>query len=117
VYRTETNCKPCDKFSDCFPFLCANGIDALIRQLDVSNNQLFGQIPDCWSNFKSLAYLDLSPTSMGSLVDLQALLLRNNSLTEEIPFTVMNCTELVMLDVRENRLEGHIPFQERLHLK
>jgi hypothetical protein len=47
---------------------------------------------------------------MGSLVELQALLLRNNSLTEESPFSIMNCTKLVMLDLRENRLEGHIPY-------
>ncbi|GAU42057.1 hypothetical protein TSUD_288580 [Trifolium subterraneum] len=107
-----------NKFSDSLPFLCANGTDAMLGKFDLSNNQLFGQIPDCWSNFKFLAYVDLShnnfsgkiPTSMGSLVELQALLLRNNSLTEEIPFSLMNCTKLVMLDLRENRLEGRIPY-------
>jgi len=107
-----------NKFSDSLPFLCTNGIDAMLGQFDLSNNQLSGQIPDCWSNFKSLAYLDLShnnfsgkiPSSMGSLVGLQALLLRNNSLTEEIPVSLMNCIQLVMLDFRENRLEGLIPY-------
>ncbi|KEH25984.1 LRR receptor-like kinase [Medicago truncatula] len=107
-----------NKFSDSLPFLCANGIDAVLGQFDLPNNQLSGQIPDCWSNFKSLAYLDLSqnnfsgkiPTSMGSLVELQALLLRNNSLTGEIPFSLMNCTKLIMLDLKENRLDGLIPY-------
>ncbi|RHN51146.1 putative non-specific serine/threonine protein kinase, Polygalacturonase [Medicago truncatula] len=107
-----------NKFSDSLPFLCKNGIDAVLGQFDLSNNQLSGRIPNCWSNFKSLVYVDLSsnnfsgkiPTSMGSLVELQAFLLRNNNLTGEIPFSLMNCTKLVMLDLRDNRLEGHIPY-------
>ncbi|KEH25977.1 receptor-like protein EIX2 [Medicago truncatula] len=107
-----------NKFSDSRSFLCANVIDEMLAQFDVSNNQLSGRIPDCWSNFKSLVYVDLShnnfsgmiPTSMGSLVKLRALLLRNNSLTEQIPSSLMNCTKLVMLDMRDNRLEGVIPY-------
>jgi len=107
-----------NKFSDSRPFLCANGIDAMLVQVDLSNNQLSGRIPDCWSNFMSLAYVDLShnnfsgkiPNSMGSLVELQALILRNNSLTGEIPFSLMNCTKLVMLDLGNNRLQGLIPY-------
>ncbi|KEH25989.1 receptor-like protein, putative [Medicago truncatula] len=114
-----------NKFSDSRPFLCANGIDAMLGQVDLSNNQLSGQIPNCWSNFKSLAYVDLShnnfsgkiPTSMGSLVKLQALLLTNNSLIGEIPFSLMNCTKLVMLDLRENRLQGLIPYWIGIELK
>jgi len=107
-----------NKFSNCLPFFCGNGINGMLRKCDLSNNQLSGRIPDCWSNFKALVYVDLShnnfsgkiPTSIGSLVELQALLLRNNNLTEEIPSSLMNCTKLLMLDMRENRLEGHIPY-------
>ncbi|KEH25922.1 receptor-like protein [Medicago truncatula] len=107
-----------NKFSDSRPFLCANGRDIMLRQLDLSNNKFSGGIPNCWSNFKSLVYVDLShnnfswkiPTSMGSLVELQALILRKNILTEEIPVSLMNCTKLVMLDLRENRLKGLIPY-------
>jgi Leucine-rich repeat (LRR) protein len=114
-----------NKFSDSHPFLCAYGIDVTLGQFDLSNNRLSDEIPDCWSNFKSLAYLDLShnnfsgkiPTSMGSLVQLQALVLRNNNLTKGIPFTLMNCTKLVMLDLRENRLEGLIPYWIGTELK
>jgi len=106
-----------NKFSDFSSFICANGTVEALGQLDLSNNQLSGQIPDCWNHFKSLAYLDLShnnfsgmiPTSMGSLVELQALLLRNNSLTKEIPFSLRNCIKIVMLDLGENRLSGPIP--------
>ncbi|KAG4380437.1 hypothetical protein GLYMA_16G175000v4 [Glycine max] len=49
------------------------------------------------------------PTSMGSLLHLQALLLRNNNLTDEIPISLRSCTNLVMLDISENRLSGLIP--------
>ncbi|KAL2967167.1 hypothetical protein AAZX31_16G160300 [Glycine max] len=106
-----------NKFSDSLSFFCANGTDETLYQLDLSNNQFSGKIPDCWSHFKSLSYLDLShnnfsgriPTSMGSLLRLQALLLRNNNLTDEIPFSLRSCTNLVMLDIAENRLSGLIP--------
>ncbi|WVZ15265.1 hypothetical protein V8G54_012831 [Vigna mungo] len=106
-----------NKFSDFSSFLRANGTVEALGQLDLSNNQLSEQIPDCWNHLKSLAYLDLShnnfsgmiPTSMGSLVELQALLLRNNSLTKEIPFSLRNCIKLVMFDLGDNRLSGSIP--------
>ncbi|CAJ1952944.1 unnamed protein product [Sphenostylis stenocarpa] len=106
-----------NKFSDFHSFLCANGTIQTLYQLDLSNNQFSGQIPDCWNNFESLAYLDLShnnfsgkvPTSMGSLLDLQALFLRNNSLVGGIHFSLRNCTKLVMLDMSEIKLSGSIP--------
>ncbi|KAK7364394.1 hypothetical protein VNO80_13013 [Phaseolus coccineus] len=106
-----------NKFSDSILFSCSNGTIESLYQLDLSHNQLSGQIPDCWSHFKSLTYLDMShnkfsgkvPTSMGSLFDLQALLLRNNNLTNEIPFSMRSCTKLVMLDLAENKLTGPFP--------
>jgi len=49
-----------NNFSDSLSFLCASDPEEALYQLDISNNQLFGQIPDCWSHFKSLTYLDLS---------------------------------------------------------
>ncbi|XP_027924073.1 receptor-like protein EIX1 [Vigna unguiculata] len=106
-----------NKFSSSSLFLCLNGTIETLYQLDLSNNRLSGQIPDCWSHFKSLTYLDLSynnfsgkiPTSMGSLFDLQALLLRNNNLTSGIPLSLRSCTKLVMLDMAENKLSGIFP--------
>ncbi|WVZ14441.1 hypothetical protein V8G54_012007 [Vigna mungo] len=106
-----------NNFSDPLSFLCGDGTIQDLYYLDLSYNQLFGQIPDCWRQFNSLVYLDLShnnfsgkiPTSIGSLLDLQALRLRNNNLVEEIPFSLRNCTELVMLDLSQNKLSGSIP--------
>ncbi|KAL4317640.1 receptor-like protein 12 [Arachis ipaensis] len=106
-----------NKFSDVTSFVCANDTAERLGQLDISNNYLSGQIPDCWENFKSLVYIDVSnnnfsgqvPTSMGSVVELRVLILRNNSLTGELPFSMKHCKNLVMLDAGENKLSGIIP--------
>lgn len=45
---------------------------------------------------------------MGTLVNLEALVLRNNNLIGELPLTLKNCTRLVILDVSENLLSGPI---------
>ncbi|KOM55200.1 hypothetical protein LR48_Vigan10g109200 [Vigna angularis] len=106
-----------NKFSNPLSFLCGENAISVQVVLDISYNQLSGDIPDCWKKINSLVYLDLSynnfsgkiPTSMGWLLDLQALLLRNNNLIEGIPLSIRNCTELVMLDLSENKLSGSIP--------
>ncbi|XP_014501057.1 receptor-like protein 12 [Vigna radiata var. radiata] len=106
-----------NKFSGSLSFLCVGDPIGILYQLDLSNNNLSGQIPDCWSHFKSLAFMDLSqnqlsgkiPTSVGSLHDLRALFLRNNNLIGDIPFSLRHCTKLVMIDIAENNLSGSIP--------
>ncbi|XP_076930756.1 receptor-like protein EIX1 [Bidens hawaiensis] len=88
-----------------------------IIRIDLSNNQLSGELPDCWMNLTSLYYLNLEnnnfsgkiPTSMGSLSYLEMLSLRSNSLTGELPSSLKNCTMLALLDVGENSLSGRIP--------
>ncbi|XP_057761113.1 receptor-like protein EIX2 [Arachis stenosperma] len=106
-----------NKFSDLALFVCTNDTAERLGQLDISNNIFSGQIPNCWSNFKSLAYIDVSsnnfsgqvPSSMGLAVKLHVLILRNNSLTGGLPISLKNCTNLVMLDAGDNRLSGIIP--------
>ncbi|RDX73730.1 LRR receptor-like serine/threonine-protein kinase GSO1, partial [Mucuna pruriens] len=107
-----------NKFSDLFSFLCGEQSTAAnLATLDLSRNQIKGQLPDCWKSVNSLLFLDLSnnkmsgkiPMSMGSLVKLEALVLRNNSLTGQLPSTLKNCSNLIMLDVSENMLSGPIP--------
>ncbi|WVZ14847.1 hypothetical protein V8G54_012413 [Vigna mungo] len=106
-----------NKFSNSSWFLCSGGVDETLYRLDLSNNMFSGQIPDCWTHFKSLAYLNMSqnkfigeiPSSMGSLLKLQVLLLRSNNLIGKIPSILKNCTQLVMVDIAENRLSGSIP--------
>ncbi|XP_020999686.2 receptor-like protein EIX2 [Arachis duranensis] len=106
-----------NKFSDLALFVCTNDTAERLGQLDISNNIFSGQIPNCWSNFKSLAYIDVSsnnfsgqvPSSMGLVVKLHVLILRNNSFTGGLPISLKNCTNLVMLDAGDNRLSGIIP--------
>ncbi|KAK7364461.1 hypothetical protein VNO80_13141 [Phaseolus coccineus] len=47
--------------------------------------------------------------SMGALVKLEALVLLNNSLMGELPSSLKNCNNLIMLEVIENMLSGPIP--------
>ncbi|XP_014499120.1 receptor-like protein 12 [Vigna radiata var. radiata] len=103
-----------NKFSD---FSCGNVTAANLATLDLSNNQIKGQLPDCWKSTNRLLFLDLSsnelsgklPNSMGTLVNLEALVLRNNSLMGELPSSLKNCKNLIMLDVSENMISGPIP--------
>ncbi|KAL5173547.1 Receptor-like protein EIX2 [Glycine soja] len=106
-----------NKFSDLFSLLCDTSIAVYLSTLDLSNNHIKGQLPDCWKSLNSLLFLDLSnnrlsgniPLSMGTLVKLEALVLRNNSLEGEMPSTLKNCNNLMLLDVGENLLSGPIP--------
>ncbi|KAL5572604.1 hypothetical protein UlMin_022201 [Ulmus minor] len=85
--------------------------------LDISNNQLLGELPDCWSPFHDLVILVLTnnslsgkiPFSFGSLTSIESLHLGENNLTEELPSSLKNCTGLRVLDVGENKLLGPIP--------
>jgi len=106
-----------NNFSDPFSFLCGNVTAANLATLDLSDNQIKGQLPDCWKSVDRLLFLDLTsnqfsgkiPISMGTLVKLEALVLRNNSLMGELPSSLKNCNNLIMMDVSDNMLSGSIP--------
>ncbi|KAL2334892.1 hypothetical protein Fmac_016105 [Flemingia macrophylla] len=92
-----------NKFSDLISFLCDQSKTASMAILDLSNNHLKGQLPDCWKSVNKLLVLDLSnnklsgkiPTSMGALFKLEELVLKNNNLMGELPPTLKNCSKLV----------------------
>ncbi|WVZ15182.1 hypothetical protein V8G54_012748 [Vigna mungo] len=73
-----------------------------VMTMNISNNNLQGTIPNVSSTYVSTSMY------LGSN-QLEVLLLRNNNLVEGIPFSIRNCTWLVMLDLSENKLLGYIP--------
>ena len=99
-----------NKFSDLNTLLCGNRLPKNMFTLDLSNNEIAGQLPECWEHLSSLQFLDLRnnklsgkiPQSMGSPVNLQALVLRNNNFIGELPLTLKNCSRLTLLDVSKN---------------
>lgn len=103
-------------FSGSISFIC-RVFNSQIVLLDLSDNQLSGELPNCWDNSRNLAFLNLNnnyfdgeiPHGLGSLRSLETLQLRGNNLSGQIPPTLKNCTNLLLIDVGGNKLEGMIP--------
>ncbi|XP_062102298.1 receptor-like protein EIX2 [Humulus lupulus] len=99
------------------PLFCTS-FNGTVQFLDLSNNQIFGSLPDCWFRLQNLEVLYLNnnrlsgviPNSIASLYKIHTLILRNNNLSGTLPSSIKNCTQLVFLDVGENNLEGTIPM-------
>ncbi|PON42108.1 Leucine-rich repeat domain containing protein [Parasponia andersonii] len=105
-----------NRFSD-LNSVCQNTTNDYLIFLDVSYNQLSGELPDCWSNMSSLRILILSnneltgklPVSIGFLDRIQTMHFDNNNLTGELPSSLTNCKDLMVFDVGENGFTGPIP--------
>ncbi|KAL6320596.1 hypothetical protein AAG906_008596 [Vitis piasezkii] len=88
-----------------------------LEALDLSNNDLSGELPLCWKSWQSLTNVNLGnnnfsgkiPDSVGSLFSLKALHLQNNGLSGSIPSSLRDCTSLGLLDLSGNKLLGNIP--------
>ncbi|RVX01978.1 LRR receptor-like serine/threonine-protein kinase FLS2 [Vitis vinifera] len=99
-------------------FLCQklNGRSKL-EALDLSNNDLSGELPLCWKSWQSLTHVNLGnnhfsgkiPDSISSLFSLKALHLQNNGLFGSIPSSLRDCTSLGLLDLSGNKLLGNVP--------
>ncbi|GFP99308.1 receptor-like protein 12 [Phtheirospermum japonicum] len=103
-------------FTGSISFLCESQNDDL-GLLDLSDNQLEGELPNCWENMTQLYFLNLAnnsfsgeiPNALGSLSDLRTLHLSNNNLSGELPPTLKNCKSLYLIDIGGNKLTGHVP--------
>ncbi|XP_042977940.1 receptor-like protein EIX2 isoform X5 [Carya illinoinensis] len=89
----------------------------LPESIDLSNNKLSGELPDCWMHVYGLINLNLANNnfygkishSMGSLVSLEFLHLSNNSFVGNLPSSLQNCSYLTTIDMGENNLSGMVP--------
>uniref|UniRef100_A0A5B7CAL4 Leucine-rich repeat-containing N-terminal plant-type domain-containing protein n=1 Tax=Davidia involucrata TaxID=16924 RepID=A0A5B7CAL4_DAVIN len=106
-------------------FLCdvKDGPYDQLEVLNLGENLLSGEIPNCWMNWPSLRVINLRnnnltgsiPNSIGLLGQLLSLHLRNNRLSGPLPLALQNCTDLWLLDLAENEFGGSIPaWQEGL---
>uniref|UniRef100_M1C3X3 EIX receptor 1 n=1 Tax=Solanum tuberosum TaxID=4113 RepID=M1C3X3_SOLTU len=85
--------------------------------LDLSDNLLSGEIPDCWALMYTLMVLNLAnnhisgsiPYSLCSSTSLGSLYVRNNNLSGQFPASLKNCQSLKVLDLGRNILSGNIP--------
>ncbi|PSR98805.1 Receptor-like protein [Actinidia chinensis var. chinensis] len=110
-------------FSGSISLICTS-VGVQLRYLELSNNQLSGELPDCWDMFEFLSVINLAnnnfsgklPNSMGSLNNLQALQLRNNSFHGELPPSLKNCENVRFIDLGRNRFTGKIQAWIGMHL-
>ncbi|KAJ7525075.1 hypothetical protein O6H91_17G035300 [Diphasiastrum complanatum] len=93
--------------------------------LDLSENHLFGVLPEGLGNVTSLKNLFVSgnhitgniPRSIGKLGQLFSLDLSDNALSGSIPVEISKCQSLSSLDLSRNQLTGKIPPElERLQV-
>ncbi|XP_043721192.1 receptor-like protein EIX1 [Telopea speciosissima] len=85
--------------------------------LVLSNNNLGGELPNCWKDMNYLMVLDLGnnnlsgkiPQSIGQLSLLEYLLLSSNNFHGKLPSSLRKCTSLRSLDLSRNGFTGNIP--------
>ncbi|XP_074284144.1 receptor-like protein EIX2 [Silene latifolia] len=93
-----------------------------VKYIDLSGNELRGEIPYRISTLYGLESLDLSnnklsgniPFEIGNLTALELLDLSNNNLTGEIPASLAKVTTLDVMNVSNNKLSGEIPVSTQL---
>ncbi|XP_024165546.1 receptor-like protein EIX2 [Rosa chinensis] len=103
-----------NKFSGDLSSICSTQAPELLI-LDLSDNLLSGELPNCWVQFQGLVALNLAnnsfsgkiPSSFGSLKSLYQLQLQRNNFSGELP-SLENCTELAFVDLGFNNLSGKI---------
>ncbi|CAA0824297.1 disease resistance family protein / LRR family protein [Striga hermonthica] len=103
---------------DLSEFLCNTSTNSGLQNLNLGENSLSGELPDCFVKWQSLRALNLGhnqlsgriPDSIGFLSSLASLNLYGNNFSGHIPSSLQNCTNLVKIDFSYNNLGGDIPI-------
>ncbi|CAO2840479.1 unnamed protein product [Amaranthus hypochondriacus] len=93
-----------------------------LKGIDISDNELVGQIPQEVATLTGLVFLNLSRNHLvgsitkqiGQLKSLEFLDLSNNYLSGVIPISLAQVTYLGILDLSNNNLSGKIPIGTQL---
>jgi len=94
---------------------------SLMTIIDMSSNQLTGNIPFQMGELSQLRSLNLSnnfligpiPNSFQNLKNMESLDLSNNKLSGRIPFEFVEMTSLSVFSVAYNNLSGRVPFERQ----
>jgi len=94
----------------------------LLKSVDISSNELTGEIPKELGYLVGLVSLNLSrnnlsgeiPREIGNLDSLEFLDLSRNHFSGKIPSTLANIDRLAVLDLSNNNLSGRIPWGRQL---
>ncbi|XP_028775903.1 receptor-like protein EIX1 [Neltuma alba] len=94
----------------------------LITSIDLSSNELCGEIPSEITSLKGLHFLNLSnnllsgkiPKNIGNMESLESMELSKNELCGEIPSSMSNLNFLNKLNLSSNNLIGKIPTSTQL---
>ncbi|KAJ1413970.1 Leucine-rich repeat [Sesbania bispinosa] len=109
-------------FSGSLSSYCASSPLSL-TYLDLSSNSLVGSLSNCWGKFQSLEFLSLAknnlsgkiPKSFGTLRQITSMHLNNNNFSGEIP-SLTFCSNLILIDLGDNNLQGTLPAWVGHHL-
>ncbi|CAL4910685.1 unnamed protein product [Urochloa decumbens] len=85
-----------------------------LRTLDLSNNLLTMELPDCgrkelkqWNSSSNNSSRDNSASSY--ILEIHTLLLNNNNLSGEFPLFLKQCQNLMFLGLSQNKFSGKLP--------
>ncbi|KAL5567836.1 hypothetical protein UlMin_024411 [Ulmus minor] len=106
-----------NSFSGSISSLCATRLSKLLV-LDLSNNNLSGELPNCWMQLDNLKFLNLAsnhfsgklPASLGNLSNTDLILdLENNSFSGSILPIWNIIPQIQILNLRKNNFPGEMP--------
>ncbi|KAG2688925.1 hypothetical protein I3760_09G115900 [Carya illinoinensis] len=95
---------------------------SLVHSLDLSNNNLSGEIPDNITSLSKFINMNLSanqlngkiPENIGNMHDLESLDLSRNELSGPIPKSLSALNFLSHLNLSFNNLSGQVPYGKQL---